>query len=154
VQFRGHVDYQDLPALYGLARVLVLPSVAEPWGLVVNEAIACGLPVLVSQGCGAAADLVENGQNGFVFDPLDGEDFAAKIDLLAHEIDLASFQSRSLEISSRWGLSRFVNGLEQSATLALSSRTVPSATCHLITRGVLQAHALRQAGARALKLRA
>lgn len=58
-----------VPEVLALANVLVLPSRSEPWGLVVNEAMACGLPVLVSDRCGCAVDLVQNGQNGFIFDP-------------------------------------------------------------------------------------
>lgn len=58
-----------VPEVLALSNVLVLPSRSEPWGLVVNEAMACGLPVLVSDRCGCAVDLVHNGQNGFVFDP-------------------------------------------------------------------------------------
>ncbi|QDK79605.1 glycosyltransferase family 4 protein [Spirosoma sp. KCTC 42546] len=58
-----------VPELLALSNVLVLPSRSEPWGLVVNEAMACGLPVIVSDRCGCAIDLVRNGQNGFVFDP-------------------------------------------------------------------------------------
>ena len=58
-----------VPDVLALASVLVLPSTSEPWGLVVNEAMACGLPVLVSNRCGCVPDLVHDGQNGFVFDP-------------------------------------------------------------------------------------
>ncbi len=56
-----------------LGDVLVLPSTSEPWGLVVNEAMACGLPVIVSDRCGCAVDLVRNGENGFVVAPNDTE---------------------------------------------------------------------------------
>lgn len=58
-----------VPEILALSNVLVLPSRSEPWGLVVNEAMACGLPVLVSNRCGCVPDLVQDGQNGFVFDP-------------------------------------------------------------------------------------
>lgn len=58
-----------VPEVLALSNVLVLPSRSEPWGLVVNEAMACGLPVIVSDRCGCAIDLVRNGKNGFVFDP-------------------------------------------------------------------------------------
>ena len=58
-----------VPEVLALSNVLVLPSRSEPWGLVVNEAMACGLPVIVSDRCGCAADLVRDGQNGFVIDP-------------------------------------------------------------------------------------
>ncbi|MFD2569439.1 glycosyltransferase family 4 protein [Spirosoma soli] len=58
-----------VPDVLALANVLVLPSRSEPWGLVVNEAMACGMPVLVSNRCGCVQDLVHDGQNGLVFDP-------------------------------------------------------------------------------------
>jgi glycosyltransferase involved in cell wall biosynthesis len=53
-----------------LSDVLVLPSYSEPWGLVVNEAMACGMPVIVSEKCGCAPDLVQNGKNGISINPL------------------------------------------------------------------------------------
>ncbi len=66
----------EIPKYYGLASCLILPSVWEPWGLVVNEALACGLPVLLSRICGCLPDLLREGQNGFSFDPLDVEEMA------------------------------------------------------------------------------
>ena len=59
----------QVPNILALSNALVLPSTSEPWGLVVNEAMVCGLPVLVSDRCGCVPDLVHDGQNGFVFDP-------------------------------------------------------------------------------------
>jgi glycosyltransferase involved in cell wall biosynthesis len=56
-----------------LSDVLVLPSYSEPWGLVVNEAMACGMPVIVSEKCGCAPDLVQNGKNGISINPYDGK---------------------------------------------------------------------------------
>lgn len=58
-----------VPEVLALSDALVLPSRSEPWGLVVNEAMVCGLPVIVSDRCGCVPDLVRNGQNGLVFDP-------------------------------------------------------------------------------------
>jgi glycosyltransferase involved in cell wall biosynthesis len=58
-----------VPEMLALSNALVLPSTSEPWGLVVNEAMACGLPVIVSNRCGCVADLVDDGKTGFVFDP-------------------------------------------------------------------------------------
>jgi glycosyltransferase involved in cell wall biosynthesis len=69
VRFTGWLDYELLPAYYGLAGALILPSISEPWGLVVNEAMACGLPVLVSRKCGCGPELCLPGKNGYVFDP-------------------------------------------------------------------------------------
>lgn len=70
VNFTGFRQADELPVYYALASVFVLPSsIVECWGLVVNEAMACGLPVLVSHRVGSAEDLVIDGVNGFRFDP-------------------------------------------------------------------------------------
>ena len=79
----GFKQYHDLPAYYGLAGAFVHTSTVEQWGLVVNEAMAAGLPVLVSRNCGCAADLVQDGVNGFAFDPLDGDRMAALLTKVA-----------------------------------------------------------------------
>ena len=71
IQFTGGVGWQTVPDYLVQAEVLILPSFSEPWGLVVNEALVCGMPVIVSHTCGCAADLVRVGENGFLFDPAD-----------------------------------------------------------------------------------
>jgi glycosyltransferase involved in cell wall biosynthesis len=76
VSFQKGVSWQQVPEYLALSDVLVLPSYSEPWGLVVNEAMACGLPVLVSDKCGCAIDLVKNGENGFTFAPNNIEELA------------------------------------------------------------------------------
>jgi len=67
----GFKQKHEIPKFLAVSDVLVLPSVSEPWGLVVNEAMAAGLPVLVSRKCGCYPDLVKDGENGFSFDPFD-----------------------------------------------------------------------------------
>jgi glycosyltransferase involved in cell wall biosynthesis len=72
VFFAGFRNQTELPAFLAAADAVVLPSDGrETWGLVVNEAMACGLPALVSRAVGCAADLVEDGVTGFVFSPGD-----------------------------------------------------------------------------------
>ena len=66
VRFLGFVNQSQLPSVYCAADVLVLPSLFEPFGLVVNEAMLCGLPVVVSDRVGAKFDLVRDGENGYV----------------------------------------------------------------------------------------
>ena len=62
VIFPGFIQYDELPAYYGLAKAFIHASTVEQWGLVVNEALAAGLPVLVSERCGCAPDLVREGR--------------------------------------------------------------------------------------------
>jgi glycosyltransferase involved in cell wall biosynthesis len=66
VHFLGHVAIADLPRYYVAADCFVLPSHEEVWGLVLNEAAACGLPLITTDRVGAAGDLVRDGFNGFV----------------------------------------------------------------------------------------
>lgn len=65
----GGKPWNEVPEALALADALILPSSFEPWGLVVNEAMTCGLPVLVSEKCGCVDDLVRAGENGYLFDP-------------------------------------------------------------------------------------
>lgn len=73
VHFPGFVQYPDLPRYYALAGGFVLASQVEPWGLVVNEAMASGVPSLVSDRCGCAEELIVEGQTGHTFSPRDEE---------------------------------------------------------------------------------
>jgi glycosyltransferase involved in cell wall biosynthesis len=59
---------------YRMAELLLFPSLEDPWGLVVNEAMACGLPVLCSRLAGCADDLLRPGENGWLCDPADPDD--------------------------------------------------------------------------------
>ena len=94
----------ELPAHYALAHCFILPSTSEPWGLVVNEAMACGLPVLVSNRCGCAPDLVRTNENGFLFDPHSVDEIAE----LLHKVSLFSeLQLRQMGMSSRSIISRY-----------------------------------------------
>jgi glycosyltransferase involved in cell wall biosynthesis len=66
VTFHGFVNQSELPAVYAAADVIVSPSV-ETWGLVVNEAMACGVPAVVSDAVGCGPDMIEEGRTGAVF---------------------------------------------------------------------------------------
>src|SRR5690606_38686047 len=76
VEIKGFVQYEYLPAYFSRALCLILPSTTDQWGLVVNEARASGLPVLVSQNCGCAAGLLRDKENGCIFDPFRVDDIA------------------------------------------------------------------------------
>jgi 1,2-diacylglycerol 3-alpha-glucosyltransferase len=83
VHFAGFKNGPELFPYYAFASCFVLPSIREPWGLVVNEAMASGLPVLVSSICGCIPELVSPGMNGYSFAPCDENDLADKLSRLA-----------------------------------------------------------------------
>jgi glycosyltransferase involved in cell wall biosynthesis len=82
------VQQQYLPRLYARASVLVLPSRSESWGFVVNEAMACGVPVIASDAVGAAADLLDDGVTGFRFPSEDHDALRARLIQLLRDPDL------------------------------------------------------------------
>lgn len=114
VRFPGFVSYDDLPAYYGLASAFVHASTTEQWGLVVNEAMAAGLPVLVSDRCGCAPELVQVGRNGFTFDPADTAELAARMTALAGPAcDRDAMGQASAAIVNDWSPVRFGDALAQ-----------------------------------------
>ncbi|OOQ57087.1 glycosyltransferase family 4 protein [Mucilaginibacter pedocola] len=79
VEFVDAVDNKQLPVCFARADAFVLPSFSETWGLVVNEAMAAGLPVLLSATVNAANDLLRDAENGYKFNAFDNADIAAKL---------------------------------------------------------------------------
>src|SRR5262249_31919063 len=73
VRFEGVMPSADVPARLATADLVVLPSRGDGWGMVINEAFSVGVPVVVSDRCGAS-DLVRNGFNGYVFRSDDASD--------------------------------------------------------------------------------
>ena len=122
IHFPGFKQYDDLPKYYGLASAFILASTSEQWGLVVNEAMACGLPVAVSSCCGCAPDLVQEGLNGFVFDPYDLESLAnLMLKLSDNECDLTSMGRHSQSIISSFTPLSFAEGIIRAADAATKS---------------------------------
>lgn len=79
-RFLGNVAYQDLPGLYAQAHIFSFPSLADEWGVVVNEALAAGVPVLGSVYSQAVEELVEEGRTGWCFRPDEPEEAYAALD--------------------------------------------------------------------------
>lgn len=122
----GFRQYGELPAWYGSASCFVHASTVEQWGLVVNEAMAAGLPVLVSNRCGCAADLVHDGINGFTFDPDDVDVLAGLMHRVAHgAVDRAAMGRSSTAIISDWGPERFAAGLAGAVEAAVKAPRRP-----------------------------
>lgn len=122
VRFLGLVAYDDLPSCYASAGALVLPSSRDQWGLVVNEAMAAGLPVLVSRGCGCVEDLVQTGENGFTFDPAKPNELTealARVAELSRE-ERVRMGERSQEIIAAYSPAAFAAGVEAAVAHAVA----------------------------------
>ncbi|MCZ8370918.1 MAG: glycosyltransferase family 4 protein [Porphyrobacter sp.] len=120
VHLMGFRPYDLLPSFYGLAEGFVHVSTAEQWGLVINEAAAAGLPLVVSAPCGASPELVHEGKNGWVVDPLNVEDMALALSLLIalSPSERARMGEFSRQIVAEWGPERFSEGLSAACKLA------------------------------------
>jgi len=95
----GFQQKSEICKFLAISDVLVLPSVSEPWGLVVNEAMAAGLPVLVSKRCGCYPDIVRDGINGLSFNPFDKDELYTKMkEIIEKKHDLRGMGEASLEI--------------------------------------------------------
>jgi glycosyltransferase involved in cell wall biosynthesis len=119
VHLPGFRPYEELPVYYALANALVHASSTEQWGLVVNEAVASGLPVIVSDRCGCVPELV-NG-NGFIFDPTNESELTARMLELASlsHGERKQLSDNSYEIAANFSPERFGKGLEQAANIAM-----------------------------------
>jgi glycosyltransferase involved in cell wall biosynthesis len=136
----GFVEYDDLPAYYGLAGAFVLASLAEPWGIVINEAMATGLPVLVSDRSGCVPDLVADGKNGCIFDPCNAHALAERVVKLCHGgYDRAAMGDASREIIARWTLETFAQNLWRAVeTAAQAPRPRPGTLDKLLLDGLVR----------------
>jgi 1,2-diacylglycerol 3-alpha-glucosyltransferase len=81
--FPGFAQRENLAGIYGMAAALILPTHSDPWGLVVNEAMACGLPVIVTKVAGCSVDLVEDGWNGYLVTEKNIEELSAAMNSVA-----------------------------------------------------------------------
>jgi 1,2-diacylglycerol 3-alpha-glucosyltransferase len=103
VIFYGWARYGELPSLYHGASCLILPSVSESWGLVTNEAMAAGLPVLVSKMCGCVPELCLEGINGYSFEPFNIEQLAElMLKMSSRHVDLKAMGAASQQIISEY----------------------------------------------------
>ncbi|MEP7244805.1 MAG: glycosyltransferase family 4 protein [Gammaproteobacteria bacterium] len=113
VTFAGFVNQREMPDIYSVADVFVLPSDNEPWGLVINEVMCAGLPVVVSDEVGCVADLVKDGVNGYhakVGDPLSLAKAVGK--LLASRDARAAMGAASLRIIRQWSYDQCLQGMK------------------------------------------
>jgi 1,2-diacylglycerol 3-alpha-glucosyltransferase len=135
----GFKQYEELPAYYGLASAFVHASAVEQWGLVVNEAMASGLPLIISNRCGCAPELARDGENGYTFNPRDTSALAA---LMAHvasdNCDRWAMGQRSREIIAQWGPKAFAEGMSKAFDAALAGPVLTGAVLDRALIGALK----------------
>lgn len=109
IKFHPFMTQEDLRDVYHSAGAFILGSWYETWGLVLNEAAACGCVLLASEKCGATKTLVKNGVNGFIFDPYSVEDIASAIRnyLRLTDDEREKMKKASQKIVGEWGLEKF-----------------------------------------------
>jgi glycosyltransferase involved in cell wall biosynthesis len=146
VRMPGFKQYDDLPAFYGLADGFALVSHSETWGLVVNEALAAGLPAVVSDACGCVPELMSGGEAGFVCSPQDSGSIATALRRL---FSLTPDERQRMGQAGRrrvaeYGLEFFADGLWRSAELALRHGAPPVAASDRLLALVLARYLRRR----------
>jgi glycosyltransferase involved in cell wall biosynthesis len=118
-------NQKQMPDIYRSADVLILPSVGsgETWGLVVNEAMQCGLAVICSNGVGAGYDLLKPGENGFVFNRGEIADLAqCLVKIFSNSETLSSCKQKSLEIIKEYSFEAATQGLYKACLEVVSTK--------------------------------
>ena len=118
VKFLGFVNQSQLPSTYCASDFLVLPSLFEPFGLVVNEAMLCGLPAIVSDRVGAKFDLVRSEENGYVF-PAGNVDALAAIlrQILQNPAKISLMGASARQRMKTWSPSEYVDSIVRAVNL-------------------------------------
>jgi len=112
VFFLGFRNQSELPAIYAAADVFVLPSENEPWGLVVNEVMCAGLPVIATEEIGSVADLVTHGRNGFLYQAGDIKALTNHLQTVIQDDELRQKMGKaSLDRISQWSYEECVSGI-------------------------------------------
>jgi len=116
----GSAPSAQLAPLYAGADLLVFPSLGDPWGLVVNEALACGLPVLCSSLAGCADDLIRDDENGWTCDPTDASSLVRALTRALTSGDREAFGDRGRDLAKRLSPEVMAAGLRRAICHAAS----------------------------------
>jgi glycosyltransferase involved in cell wall biosynthesis len=120
VKFCGWVHREQITEIYALAEALIFPTYTDTWGLVVNEAMACGLPIVASEVAGCVPDLVEDGWNGFIIAPRAIEGLVRTMNMLASRPELAAqMRSRSRQRIQAYTPQSWAEGLVKAVAFAV-----------------------------------
>jgi 1,2-diacylglycerol 3-alpha-glucosyltransferase len=117
----GFLQQEELLPYFAHAKCFIHASIQEQWGLVVNEAMAAGLPVIVSNRCGCFEDLILDGINGFSFDPENSQQLTElMIKMSLNDVNLSQMGDAALEHIQHFSTERFAQGLMQALEYAQS----------------------------------
>jgi glycosyltransferase involved in cell wall biosynthesis len=120
IRMLGFKNQSELPRLFDLSDVFILPSVHEPWGLIVNEVMNAGCAVVVSDDVGCHADLIEDGVNGFIFPKQNVDALSAILWRFMEDKSLAKEMGKhSRRIISQHSVDECVHGLRQALASCL-----------------------------------
>lgn len=112
VKFLGFRNQTDLPQIYALADVFILPSINETWGLVVNEAMNAGCAIIVTDQVGCASDLVIDEVNGFIVEAHDHDALTAALAKTLLGGRYRAMGRKSLKIISEWDIQKNIEGMQ------------------------------------------
>ena len=130
IHFYDFLPSEELSIFYALSDALILPSLhGETWGLTVNEAMACGTPVLVSNHCGCCTTLCTDGETGFSYTP-DRSGIAGAIQRFESlsAADLLKMKENVRQRISEWDLDRFEDSVLSAAVKLTSTKGKPYAS--------------------------
>lgn len=126
VVFPGFLNQAELPAIYAACDVFVLPSIDEPWGLAINEAMCAGLPIVASEQIGCVEDLVHDGVNGATFSSLDVDALAEALHPILIDAELRRAQgAASLARIRQWSFAECGKGIRAAIEAAQMNRDRP-----------------------------
>jgi glycosyltransferase involved in cell wall biosynthesis len=124
IHLPGFLQYNQIIEFYASAKVFIHPSLREQWGLVVNEAMASGLPIIISDTSGCAANLVVDGVNGFIFDPHDSLTLTELMQKFHFNEKLISeMGEQSRVFIKQWSINLFARNMLKSAEKAKKSKS-------------------------------
>jgi glycosyltransferase involved in cell wall biosynthesis len=120
--YQGFVQQEDLFKHYVNSKIFLFPSKSEPWGIVANEACACGTPVITTPNTGCSGELIIDNYNGYVLNP-DVELWASKIKyLLDNENVLQKFSDNCLHQSALFTQQESADGIIDAIKYAISAK--------------------------------
>ena len=127
--FTGWISEEEKIKYYAIADLFVLPTLSDVWGLVVNEAMACGLPIVTTTAAGCASDMIVEGENGFIVEPQNVDALHEAMRRIVYDELREKMGEKSYEILiTRFSLDNAVNGFLDAIQFACDS-----ASCHYYT---------------------